>query len=689
MKQIAIGTVGQCANDTRGICRLLLILSLPLIAVRLDWVALLILGLFTAALALLGRYRSSCQGGSREVRFEFRDLCFGVLLPLVPFIDAQLPLCLAAIYLLSIPVGSLELGALPSRERGAASNKIVRVLRSFSGREPLLWLLIAWTLAIFVTRAPFADLSFILSIGDRSIWEKIGLARDNLVLVRGELFDCLIITLRWAVLLGFIGSASALGFSRLRAALQGAVVGFALAAAVATLAALDSRLVLNLGAFLPATEQYWQSQGRIAATFTDPNGLGLFAFLIICVLIWLAASSRSIRERCAYIAILPVAAVMAIFAGSRSFVLGVVVLGVVALIGSSIRWARLVLASAFLFWVSWNGLAMLRPNVAERIKSEVPQAIERVIEMGEVFDARSNLKSREIFLKIGMAIWQDHPIFGVGPGRFRNLTPIYSERLGLNTGLWNDNSNNFYLGVLAELGVLGFLLLALTVGCYRFNTPSTTSSFAVLKYAVIAFALLLLTGPHLESNEVAVLFGLLLALVLERRSTGWDLKLLCERGAGRVLSGVAVLLVLLGVLNTALFQSWGLYNFERDGHGFFRWTHSRAQVMLRCDRQASRAELRLEGVSADGAGPAIVLSPEIGEPQLVRLRSGVPRTIYLDCRAAALYPLQSTEQSKPTKIGLSSMRVGVDVLRPLYPVLDLGSQDPRVLGIKIRGLDLE
>ena len=114
--------------------------------------------------------------------------------------------------------------------------------------------------------------------------------------------------------------------------------------------------------------------------------------------------------------------------------------------------------------------------------------------------------------KVSLRMTADHPWFGVGAGRFYDASAEYMPSTRLAGIYPQENAHNNYLQVLAELGVLGSLLLlwlvitscryALAVA--RGDGPARRAVLAGLA----AFALTMLFGHPLLTPEVCYVFAL-------------------------------------------------------------------------------------------------------------------------------------------------------------------------------------
>lgn len=132
----------------------------------------------------------------------------------------------------------------------------------------------------------------------------------------------------------------------------------------------------------------------------------------------------------------------------------------------------------------------------------------------------ASVESRAVLFKSGVAMVKDSPVFGIGVGRFLEL----SERYGsadiariLQVERTHDNAHNNFLQVAAELGVVGFLafvwLLGACVagGVWRWRQLAVQERW--LLAGVAGMMLTWLTGHPLLVPEAAVMFWLFAGMV--------------------------------------------------------------------------------------------------------------------------------------------------------------------------------
>ncbi len=143
--------------------------------------------------------------------------------------------------------------------------------------------------------------------------------------------------------------------------------------------------------------------------------------------------------------------------------------------------------------------------------------------IGAVGDGRD---LRTLFVLNAMPILRDHPLVGVGPGRYGGAvaydlrTPIYAE-YGTDKLLTAQRTvDNFWLHILIEVGVLGALafILMILLLCYRLLRVALASRGA--RYVLAAGVLgatatvVVATGTTmlLEGNTVAFMFWFVLGI---------------------------------------------------------------------------------------------------------------------------------------------------------------------------------
>lgn len=365
---------------------------------------------------------------------------------------------------------------------------------------------------------------------------------------------------------------------------RGLLWGLMAAAAVTT-----AELLHAMPIALPNQNAFWLELHRPVGSFTDPNSMGIFLVLALPYLWW---RRRELGPLATWGVLLWGG--LGVFSGSRSYVVGVVLLLAIELYRWSPRACRIGIASGALFLLTLNLLHEAAPDRIDRGLALLPSSLERVCQTLVVSRMPEAFSSRLIFWEISTRIWLDAPGFGVGFGRIRELVPAYALDVAPHIGMYTDNANNFYLGVLAEMGIVGVLALLWLVAGLRAERGESR-----IAQLVSIFGVLLLFGPHVAFDEVAVLLSVMLA-------EGFGVRTLPSRALS-----LAPVLLGLGAAVAFLVGDWGLYAAEQEGPAVRRWTMQRAQVWLTCD-DAGHANLTMRaiqpGLTADPLRVAISTS---------------------------------------------------------------------------------
>lgn len=261
---------------------------------------------------------------------------------------------------------------------------------------------------------------------------------------------------------------------------------------------------------------------RLASFFGDPNVFG--TFLVVAIpfalvgafhlprreLRWLAIGVAFLLtlalwlsfSRGSWIALVVGVGVVLAIVNRRALLLGVVI-GALAFTTAAVMPRNLLVPQ------------QPRPNI-------VDSTIDRVGEIGIGGDLRT------LFVIHSLPILRDHPILGVGPGRFGGAvahtfeTPIYDE-YGFGPLFWNPAQrtvDNFWLHLLVETGILGaaaFLAAALIPGIRILNAARRSVGWRHIMLAGTAAAaagMAISSGTTmlLEANSIGFIFWLLLGI---------------------------------------------------------------------------------------------------------------------------------------------------------------------------------
>ena len=236
----------------------------------------------------------------------------------------------------------------------------------------------------------------------------------------------------------------------------------------------------------------------------DPIIFGRDAARAISVAVFFLLVSRSSGLRLASLAAIPVLAVAFTAAGSRGPALGLV-LGLLVLFGMSLREGE---ARKRLLFVFGGGVVG-----AYLVSQLVPgQNVSRSLSFltGNSHDASSN--GRTALWHIAWRTFSAHPLFGIGTGGYHAVDP------------GNLYPHNLFLETLAELGIVGGLLVAGTIvlGVGRLRTawvngtPGDREDTAMVASLIVAaFANAMFSGDVTTNNALWLSIGL--AVGLSRR----------------------------------------------------------------------------------------------------------------------------------------------------------------------------
>lgn len=259
---------------------------------------------------------------------------------------------------------------------------------------------------------------------------------------------------------------------------------------------------------------------------------------------------------------------LGLFTGSRSYLIGLIL--------------SLKFRYSIILFISLAILLLIAPPEV------LPSSFSRLLSGG--------LNDRVLFWWAAIQDFLSSPLTGVGPDGFRQSIRLNHHEL---FGNWIDNPNNYYLLILSEWGVAGFYIACLT------GLRFVKSGAEISRICYVFFGLLFL-GSHLLSLEVAVV----LASIVRPG----------ERSLQKDYLGVA-----LGVVFSVLlwFSDRGVYPWERDTDGPFRWTKERAVFGVKCSDDV--ALIRIEGKAVVRANGVVYSGDELRIP--CRSRSKVVVTL--------------------------------------------------------------
>ena len=309
----------------------------------------------------------------------------------------------------------------------------------------------------------------------------------------------------------------------------------------------------------------WTSIGRVSGLMTDPNALGL----VMTTSLWMLLSYGEGVARKPLKTLLVASALMmgGVVSGSRTFWIGLIALAAMFAYMKASRLLWRVTLGAVALVVLVTVIDLYTPLITSLRESEgVPQGIKRIISSMSLARFDETIASRKIFFALALSIITRDPLFGVGPNAFAAYVPLVGAGIPSLRG-WSDNSNNFYLGIISELGILGLCAFCIVVASRRFKL---LDGVPFGRGSVIAVALMLITGPHTDFVEVLVPFAFLIGIA----TTPW-------RAQGYAVAYVGMVFLVSGAV-AASHHERGAYGWHRDGNVIRRWLSPASAIEVSC-----------------------------------------------------------------------------------------------------------
>jgi O-antigen ligase len=301
-----------------------------------------------------------------------------------------------------------------------------------------------------------------------------------------------------------------------------AVGAFVALMALAALVAVAQALLTPEFLGLHALQGRFGELYRLASFFGDPN---VFAALLSAAAPFVLFGSPGLRTRRGRAWALALAALLILalwLSFSRGGWLGAVVgFGFASAILDRRALVIGVVLAVVTFAVAWIMPRDLLGGAGDR-----PDLVGSTI--GRVGTVGGGRDLRILFVINAIPIVGDHPLLGVGPGRYGGAaadlfgTDVY-VRYGTDKLFVNPTQrtvDNFWLHLLGETGIIGFLAFAAMVGVTLWEVIRSARAAAWARRvllsgiaaAVIALGVNSLTTMLLEANSVAFLFWFLLGL---------------------------------------------------------------------------------------------------------------------------------------------------------------------------------
>jgi O-antigen ligase len=246
-------------------------------------------------------------------------------------------------------------------------------------------------------------------------------------------------------------------------------------------------ILVAIGAFLGALSFYQDATGTYdnnylgfaqpseATVSTDTTGLGTTAQYRL-------AGNIGEKNRYAQILLMLVPLGLFLAIGERSRVRRSLALGAAGItsLGVALTFSRgaaigFVLLFGIMFlmgYLKWKHLIAVVLGTAI-VLSAVPVYAERLAELVAVSESVGNtgidqadgaIQSRVTEGLAALLAWADHPVIGVGPGQFPQYYRQYAEVVGIRVLARDREAHNLYLGMAAELGIIGLTVFLIILG---------------------------------------------------------------------------------------------------------------------------------------------------------------------------------------------------------------------------------
>jgi O-antigen ligase len=228
---------------------------------------------------------------------------------------------------------------------------------------------------------------------------------------------------------------------------------------------------------------HWVGAGRLNSTFTDPNALGGYCILLFPIFLTLIIISKKRYIKLIFSILMVPFIYMAIFSGSRSAIMGMLLALAIFLIPAVVRFVKFIrrlprkkkvivltaiLAAIVIIVIFLLGIFLTGNPIKSKILSiglfqRSLETIQTFISYYKSSGFLESLKSisnyRYIFWRNAINMTKHFPISGVGAGSYILTLPHYLYVFEGDSFKTIDFTGNYYLQVLSELGFTGLILV--------------------------------------------------------------------------------------------------------------------------------------------------------------------------------------------------------------------------------------
>ncbi|MGZ5484807.1 MAG: O-antigen ligase family protein [Nitrososphaeraceae archaeon] len=295
---------------------------------------------------------------------------------------------------------------------------------------------------------------------------------------------------------------------------------------------------------------YWVESGRLNSTFTDPNALGAYCVLIFPIFLSLIIFTKRWYLKLLFSILFIPFILMIFFSGSRSALLGIFLSLIIFFIYGIIRYIKylatlnkrkrlinisVILVVILLIAVSLSGIFLtenklkngfLEVGLVHRSIQSFNTLVSHFKKDGLIESLKSISNYRYIYWNMAINMGKEYPLNGVGIGSYIIELPDYLEsfKIGFKQ---IDFAGNYYLQVLAELGLPGlvlilflfFIIIKKTI--LYFNYKRKINEININDRLLFGFFISFITmlvvlffGPHTNFMEIQFIFWTVISLII-------------------------------------------------------------------------------------------------------------------------------------------------------------------------------
>ena len=281
--------------------------------------------------------------------------------------------------------------------------------------------------------------------------------------------------------------------------------------------------------------EIWANSGRLNATFTDPNSLGNYTVLLFPVFLIFIFYFKKWYQKTFFGIFFMVLVLMIFLSGSRSAFMGSILSTFVLIIISFTeikKWFRKRKKLAFIFIIFVSVLIVVFvlilskkiPFVGEiglfnKLSESITAVLSYYRKDGFIEAIKAISNYRYIYWQQAVWMFKDYPVAGIGLGTYITELPQYIIKTGANF-FQIDFAGNYYLQILAELGVTGFVLvgfifyLVIKKGYKIIKKGKDKLLPSALLTSFISMLVVFNLGPHTNIIEMQFTFWLIIGLLI-------------------------------------------------------------------------------------------------------------------------------------------------------------------------------